>query len=778
MLVTPIAIAGILGGAWIISWPWSLIAAIGCLFIYFLPVSAGWKYLILLMALFNAFAIRYHCDNAFIPKNHYCTIDWQRVSSYQGIVEDAIYRQQGSNKYILQLQQAMLGDSCKIITGKILVYSDRLFSFGDRISLLKEWRYPASQRNPGQFDYRVYLNRHDIYAVVYLTNRDSVATLAHGQGFWLFQHVVEPARSAIQRMIYRYNSANVSSILKALVLGERQDLDRELVQEFTVSGVVHVLAISGLHVGYIILFVTIILRLMRIPYTTQFIILLVLLTIYAFLVRLKPPVLRASLIAMLYIYGTLREKKVDNLNILLGTAFMLLLLDPQDLFNPGFQFSFLAVLGIIILFPRFRDFIFISGVINRLPPVRYIWYALVISMAATVFTLPLTIYYYGIWPLYAIVANLLVIPLIGILLFLALVQLLVGLMSVQLALGVGQLIGHSYTLITGVVQILIKLPYAAWDLPKPSGIVIIVIYCIIFALLVVKKKYRLKLATVFLVFIVMAAFVYIWNKKEQNIIVTLLDVGHGDAMVVHFPNGNNLLIDGGDCTPYYDYGIQTVLPYLKEKGSLHLTYMVATHGHKDHAGGLINLLHRVHVDTVVINPYPCDTPLIEQIIALCHARKIAIRRVTLGDCLYPDNACRIYILHPPAPGEADPDGVFSCNDQSLVIKLQYGNTGVLFTGDIEEKGIQCIGSFGKLLESELLKLPHHGSMAYQTTALLRQVNPIIAVASASANRRFNLPSEKLIRVLKSEHIPFLQTGREGALVFELTPTTIRRLNWR
>jgi competence protein ComEC len=778
VLLIPIAIAGILAGAWFVSWPWSLVATICCLGLLLLPFPARFKNLILVATLFNAFAVRYHCDDLFIPKNHLCTIDWQQVGSYQGMIKDAIYRQNGNHKYILQLQHVMLGDSCVTITGKILVYSDRHFDYGDQISLSKEWRKPAAQRNPGQFDYRNYLNRHDIHAVVYLSKYDSVSLMVQEQGAWLFQEVIEPVRTAMQRIIYRYNSKKVSPMLKALLLGERQDLDREIVEEFTLSGVVHVLAISGLHVGYIILFVTMILRLLRIPYTSQFIILLLLLTVYVLLVRLKPPVLRASLMAALYIYGKLREKRVDNLNVLLGTAFLLLLFEPGDLFNPGFQFSFMAVLGILLLFSRLQNVPVISNFCCRFVPIRYIWYGLLISISATVFTLPLTIYYYGIWPIYAILANLLVIPLIGIILFLAFIQLLVSVISIHLALGVGQLIDHIFTLLTGAVQITTDLPYAAWDLPKPSWFIILFIYAFLLSILLVKKRYRLKTAAIFIVLISIPLLIGIWNRKERRMILTLLDVGHGDAAVVHFPNSNTMLIDGGDSTPFYDNGIQTVLPYLKEKGSLHLTYVVVTHGHKDHAGGVVALLNRVRVDTVVINPYPCDTPLIDQITSLCHAYHIAIRRVSFGDCLYPDNECRVYILHPPKPGEASSSESLSCNDQSIVIKLQYGKTDVLFTGDIEEKGISCILPFGAFLESELVKLPHHGSMVRQTPAFLHEVNPMVAVASASAYRRFNLPSVKLMQFLAQNHIPFLHTGREGAVMFEITPTSLRRINWR
>jgi competence protein ComEC len=778
LLLTPLAILGILGGAWLIQWPWSVIMTTCFLGSLLLPIDARWKNMLILLSFFSAFIVRYHLADTFIAKNHYLNVEWNRIVSYRGIIKDAVYRTSRTNRYLLQLKTVQDIGGTQTTTGKIMVYSERHFSYGDILELSKQWQQPTGQRNPGQFNYRDYLNRNDIYAIVYLTEYDSVSVVMQGHGNWFFHCCIEPVRSYLQRMVHQCNTSTVSSLLKALLLGERQDLDPAVVQQFTLSGVVHVLAISGLHVGYIILFITILLQLLRFPYRSQFIILLVVLTVYVLLVRFKPSVLRASLMAALYIYGKIREKKIDNKNILLGTAFLLLLFDPRDLFNPGFQFSFLAVLGILILFPRLKKrIIFGNSSVSKIL-LQYIWYGLIISFSATLFTLPLTIYYYGVWPIYAVPVNLIIIPLVGIMLFLGFMQILLALISIHLALGIGQLIELVYQLMTAIIHATMSLPLAFLDLPKPSWVLIVLSYMGIVFLLALNKHNRIKglfaLLSILLCYIVIGK----WGGRRPGLIVTMLDVGHGDAAVIHFPNGNTILIDGGDCTANFDHGLQTVLPYLKQKGVLHLTYAVISHGHRDHAGGVINLMDRVRIDTVVISDDIGTSPLITQIIEKCERHHYPLRKVIKGDCLYPDPACRLYVLHPAYYDSTSATSSSSCNNQSMVVKLQYGASGILFTGDIEAKGIEDVLCFDDFLESELIKLPHHGSMVSTTPDLLSRVNPVIAIASASAYRRFNLPSRKLIQFFNTRRIPFLQTGREGAIMFELTPTSIRRIHWR
>jgi competence protein ComEC len=313
---------------------------------------------------------------------------------------------------------------------------------------------------------------------------------------------------------------------------------------------------------------------------------------------------------------------------------------------------------------------------------------------------------------------------------------------------------------------------------KPSWLIIVLSYGFIISLLLLRKKYYLRVLSV-LVFIALFILIFGFLKQRQpKITASILDVGHGDAVVMRFPNGRTLLIDGGDCTPYFDNGLQTVLPYLKEKGALHLTYVVITHGHKDHAGGVFSLINRVRIDTLVISDYFCDSPLGRQIIGRSKERDIAIRHVARGDYLYPDPTCRLYVLHPYAKNSRQSGEFLSPNNRSIVLKLQYGTMGILLTGDIEANGIKDLLTFGNFLECELIKLPHHGSMVSQTDAFLCMVNPSVTIASASDYRRFNLPSEKLLHYLASGQIPILLTGREGAIIFEITPNSIRRINWR
>jgi competence protein ComEC len=261
--------------------------------------------------------------------------------------------------------------------------------------------------------------------------------------------------------------------------------------------------------------------------------------------------------------------------------------------------------------------------------------------------------------------------------------------------------------------------------------------------------------------------------------VTFLDVGQGDATFLKFPNGNTILIDAGNASPYWDNGLNTILPFLKHKGILHINYLLASHAHNDHIGGFCSLLHTISVDTVVLSPYLYHSDMYASLIDLCTEKRIPLKYVQRGDYLFPDKNCRVYVLHPTQEfSSAKSCSGNECNNSSIVLKVQYGENGILFPGDLERNGEQPILNFASFLECELLKVGHHGSNTSNSQELLNFVQPILAVTSVAKKNKFNHPSSETLGRLENSGIHHYLTSQKGALMFELTMTEIKKVHWR
>jgi competence protein ComEC len=328
-----------------------------------------------------------------------------------------------------------------------------------------------------------------------------------------------------------------------------------------------------------------------------------------------------------------------------------------------------------------------------------------------------------------------------------------------------------------LVGIISELPYAAIHTPIPDLWQILFFYILILLLFnaSVKKTLLLPLSIVVYFFVL-----FILNRSDQDYLeVAFLDVGQGDASFLKFPNGNTMLIDGGATSFQWDQGSKTIIPFLKKRGILHLDYVIGSHGHNDHIGGLLSVIENITVDTLVLNDYKYNSKLYRNLINKAKSNKIPIKTVKIGDQLYPDPMCRVYVLHPDtAHIRAETFSGAECNNSSIVLKVQYGKNGILFTGDLEKSAENPVLRYQHFLESEILKVGHHGSSTSSSLAFISFVNPILAVISVAQKNKFGHPSPSTLIRLKKAGITTQQTNHKGALLFHITPDQITRIAWR
>jgi competence protein ComEC len=785
--------AGILAGKFVIPYPlslWLLILSNLLLIIifrcpFFKKYSTPW----ILGELLLAGALRFHLAAWLLPVHHLVHQDLSWVDWVQGTVLETHYSREKGDRYLLSADSLHEIGGNKPACGKILFHVPagmNKFHYGQRLRIFGQPETPPTQRNPGQFNYRDYLAARDIYHFYSYGQIDSIMYRGQGDRNWFLYRVINPLHDYCGCQLNRYLQTPAAGLLNALLLGEKQDLSQETIGRFKELGVIHVLAISGLHVGYIILFVFTLFSLLRFSKKYKILGLGLVLIIYVNLVRFVSPVLRAALMAILFLLGEISERKVSAYNILAGVALLILVWEPRELFQVGFQFSFLGVLALI----------YGPAKVERLLPMRKwlrdvfpdnrgieyflkgVWVPLQVSMAVVMINIPLTMYYYGAIPTYAVIANLVVIPLVGIIVFLGIFLLIASGFSNWLAAGIGEIINWLDSVLSWVVQIISGFPGSYIDVPYPKFWQVVLWTVVIFLVLNFKdtriRKPLLAILSLYAIYLICTA-----DRTGRQIQAAFLDVGQGDASCLVFPNHNTMLIDAGDRQAAWDSGQNTLLPFLKHAGILHVQYAVISHPHDDHIAGFYSLLQKITLDTLVISHYQYPSAIYSDIISLCRRSNIFIRQVQKGDCLYPDRSCRVYVLHPDSQYTVlrKIDGA-TCNNNSIVLKIQYGQNGILFTGDLQREAENSILLYKEFLECEILKVAHHGAVNATSVNLLNYVQPLCAVISVGRKNKFNHPSTQTLNRFSEKNIPCYQTSQQGALIFEIGREQIRRVNWR
>jgi len=781
-------ICGIVVGNSIRTFPvdlWILTASL--IFLCFIPSTKSMY--ILSIALLAAGSLRLHMQRDLVPENHIAFFHTDSIRNMTGVITESHTAEDMANQYILNLE-SICGDSAEVaVRGKIIIFArkhSRVLSYGDRVRVAGKLEKIPVVRNPGQFDYHQFLAAKGIYHRCYWNDPDAVSIIEKTGGspwqMFIIQPIIHYSQDTFRRCLSRASAA----LVNALLLGEKQDLAREKISVFQKVGVVHVLAISGLHVGFIVLFCMTGFSLLRVRSNLRFWLLLAALLLYGAVVQFKPPVVRASLMAVFYLYAEVLQRKPVTDNLLAGAALIILLINPLELYNPGFQFSFVAVAAILHGAVQFDQWIPVRKWIEKrfksnFPvtlTVNLIWLPLLVSLSAIIGTLPLTAYYYGMIPVVALIANIIVIPLVAVIVMLTLFMLILKPLSGFLAGGVGELIDLVHNILGWIVDAFGALPFAAVHVPHPPFAIVILLIFAFFCLLQV-QSYRARKIFALLCFSIFFLLLAPGFKDDRSIQLTFLDVGQGDAAHIRFPDGNTMLIDAGATNKQWDNGRMSILPFLKQSGNLRLTYMVASHAHDDHIGGMLTLLNEIKLDTMVLSAYPYRSKRFSDLQAACSDRNIPMLVVGRGDRINADPSCRIYVLHPDsACSSAKNLNGSECNNSSLVIKIQYGENGVLFTGDLEKSVESRVTMYGALLESEILKVAHHGSNTSTSDEFLGHINPVIAVIPVALKNKFSHPSPKTLERLANHHLKVYRTSHTGAVMFRIYPEYIEKINWR
>ena len=654
-------------------------------------------------------------------------------------------------------------------------YCDQSYLHGDQIEFTAFLNQPENPNNPGQFNYRKYLHLNEIYGTCWIENSSEVTILSSPK--FSILRWADIVKRKIIALIDKTTNSETAPILKALITGARGEISDRTEQIFIDSGVIHILAVSGLHVGYVTLVFLLIFGFLRFPLKTKYFFTILALWFYAAMVQFKPSVVRAVTMASCILMGKILERPYNIYNALGLAALLQTLIMPLQLFNVGFQLSFAAVFSIVYVYGKFKDLLpdNFQPYKIKFQPLRYLYELFLVSLAAQIGTIPLTIYYFHRIPIISIVANLFAIPLVGLIGALGFAQVILGFIWSGIAIAYGEIQNILVHLLKSIIAFFAGFSFSYIEMPQLDILPILATYITIFLILNAdKRRYRAYL----LIMVLLAGNIQVWQKifYKPKMKIVFFDVGQGDAAYAEFPNGKNMLIDCGTRGFGKNYARDVIAPYFKSEGIQHLNILALSHPHNDHIGGAPYILNNFSVDKIWETKVTSHSKVFIETHYLADSIKIPTDYVYAGDYFEFGNQTYIQILHPSQKYIESNSPNF--NNASTAFKLTYKNTDILFTGDIEKEAERYLTLYKNYLKSEIIKVPHHGSPTSSILPLIHHTAPQLALISVGENNKFDHPAPETIQKYKETGSRVHRTDRKGALVISSNGRKIDIIDWR
>jgi competence protein ComEC len=684
----------------------------------------------------------------------------------------------GSTSLTLKVHSVRRGDRWEDALGKVIVRLDSFdqhteVAYGDELELAGTIERPPVARNPGQFDYRRYLARQGIYYQFHLPHAGDLTLLASRRGNGIMQLAADANEYFKKCLSHGIESEQESvGLLWAIVLGFRPGLTNELSEPFMKTGTLHVFAVSGFHIALVGAILIGMLQLCRLSRKWSGLLSIPLLLIYTLITGAPASAVRSFIMAAVVIVGYSLLRPSDIFNSLAAAALVVLAMNPQQLFDAGFQLSFLVVLMIALFTPRVHDRLLRWAKPDPFLPWdvvpkwrRWMFYPLSktllffsVSFAAVVGSAPLIATYFHLVTPVALISNLLVVPLSGGIIGLGFLSMVTGSF---IPLVTDYFNNANFLLLNITVQLndwMAALPLGHWYVRTPPWPLLLSYYLIVGAMLsgwAWQHSFRRKLT-------MMAGVLFLaggaaWYVSPQPTTITVLDVGAGQAVVVDTPGSNDVLVDAGRRTD----GHWIVRPYMRQRGISQLAAILLTVNDINHAGGMAAIVEDVPFKQFFHSGFPSRSKEYRELIAdLADSNRLHIRndggRVELSPAL------RISVIHPPAePADSTAD------DNSIVFVLESDGVRFLFKSEIGASVEERLAQRDLDLRCHVLVTGQHPKETCCTDALLDRVRPEVVIMNAGSFPTYAYPRRDIVERLERRRIPLYRTDVHGGVVVEL-----------
>ena len=656
---------------------------------------------------------------------------------------------------------------------------DILPAIGQYVEMTGRVKAFQAPTNPGEFDSRLY------YSTLKISYRLTKAKVRKTGGTPnLYREKLYEIRDFFERSLDRSLPEQDSAILKAMILGDKAFMDEETRDMYKNNGIMHILAVSGLHISLIGMGLYELLRKLRLGKVVTTLIPIVFMYSYGIMCGMGTSSFRAICMFGLRLLAPVVGRTYDVLTALALAEILLLLDQPLYMYNSGFLFSFGAVAGMTVIRPALDIESFFVGISER--KMKFtddkMSFAKEILLKAAgglksgvsvlIATLPVYACFYYTYPLHSLLLNLIVIPVMGILMMLGIATMLFGAFGnipavlpgtmVHIILSLYRFICSSHGLIRG----------STWYMGH-SGKLRVAVYILLVAAFVCLGKragYRRYL-------LLPAAVLILTFHMNPPMEINMIDVGQGDGIVISC-GGKNMLIDGGS-TSEKNVGKYRIIPFLKYKGIGKLDAVVMTHEDEDHMSGIAEIMDDMEKGGIVIKSL-----ILPDVAQECRGDNYHLLENRAKELLIPVSYIgtgESFVMGKAEFTCLNPDEGMTCdgaNAYSTVLYMKYGKFTALFTGDVEKEGQEHLrkvieSSAGNYSGITLLKVAHHGSMYTTDEEFLEQIRPKIALISCGQGNSYGHPHEEVLRRLDDVGADIVRTDESGEITVLTDGSTLR-----
>lgn len=633
---------------------------------------------------------------------------------------------------------------------QVLVYENQqtTLKIGYKVKAAGSYAPLEEASNPGQFDQKAYYEARGIGMVL----KKAKLTVIEAKENIFFQKLYE-LRSFWAQNLEKITGKEEAALLKAMLLGEKSSLKKEQKELYQSGGISHILAISGLHISLVGMLLYRFLRKKKRSYPFSALVSGSCMVVYGFLTGFGVSAKRAVFMFLIYLGAELLGETYDVVSALALSGLLILAEQPLQLFQCGFQLSFLSVGAVALGYPALQ---------KRLGWKKKAAMSLLSGLSVTLFTLPCTLYWFYEWMPYAVFLNLIVIPLVPVVFLSGAAGMLTGGASVA----AGMFLAGASAGVLRFFQTLLErtevLPGSRAVIGQPELWQIALYYVLVGAAVWggrcrarKKNQHRIEVRIFFIIF----ALCILCLPFHRPVEVTFLDVGQGDAGFLRTEAGTTCLIDGGSTT-VSDVGTYRLLPFLKSRGVSSLDYLFLSHMDADHINGAEKLLkdqfRGIPIRHLCLSALPGDETRerLEKEARLFGTELCYISRGTV----FREKGAEIRCLSPVKDQKKEDE-----NENSEVLMVEISGLRILFTGDLGEEGEQELLEAGTDLRAAVLKVGHHGSRFSTGEDFLEAVSPGFAVISCAEDNRYGHPAPETVERLERAGCRIFYTMKSGAV---------------
>lgn len=728
---------------------------------------------------------------------------------YEGIISSAPQVLPERIEVTVSSVRVSEGRDYRPLEGKILltIQGNLHLDYGDYIRFKTTLRTPRNFNNPGRFNFERRLLHQGIYARGFIKDDSGIVVIRKMQGGY-FRTLMENYRQHLKAVIEQNAPYPEAKIIQASILGNQKEIPDEIMEKFNRTGTSHIIAISGFNIGIIAMLSFFIIRsfmksseylMLRFNIVkTSSIMAVMPIILFTLIAGAGISVIRATIMVITFMIALVFNKDRNLYDSLALAAFVILVFSPYSLFDVSFQLSFAAVLSILFISPVLSHVILKKRTIesHEEPGLMFRAYRsfvlfIIVTISATIGTLPLTVFYFNRVSTVVLLSNLAVVPVLGIIAIPLCTSIIIAApLSASLAAALITLCSWLVAISLHLVDFFASLPFSSFLVTTPTIPEIVIFYIFVIAIVTFLKansaidtvpedrasgKKRLWGAAVIcclVFFIGDGMLLHLSNKHSGNLRITFIDVGQGNSALLRFPAGRTMLVDGGGSfNDRFDIGQRVIAPFLWHEKVSVIDAVVLTHPHPDHLNGLIYILENFDVKEIWTNGETSSSEAWQRMISAVSRKGIRHRLVSRKT--HPEiemDGVLIRVLNPPVP--VDQKNSISrryneTNDAALVLGIAYGDNAILLPADISGETEDYLAVSGESLKSRVMLVPHHGSYTSSTERFLEKARPEFAVISCGRDNAFGLPNPDVLERYAKMGTKLLRTDQHGAVTFTM-----------